>query len=79
MINEFHDWYDKAKKGAWFTYYRGDLAYDRYVPLNKPPTPMQRELNMVANMAAELELQRDIILVQHKHAKNDYEYIAVKR
>jgi hypothetical protein len=67
MINNFHAWFKGAKRGSKYTYHRGE------------PTVKQRELGFLADMAYELYYQRDILLVQKKHAVNDYEYIAVKR
>jgi hypothetical protein len=79
MLNKFHDWLEGAKRGAKFTYHTGDLAFDRYVPLAKTPTPEKRELNMLADMAYELYLQSEILLIQQRQEKNIYKYIAVKR
>lgn len=78
MINNFHAWFNGAKRGSKYTYHRGDLAFDRYAPSRHEPTVKQRELGFLADMAYELYYQRDILLVQKKHAVNDYEYIAVK-
>lgn len=79
MLNKFHDWLEGAKRGSKFTYYTGDLAFDRYVPLAQTPSPEKRELNMLADMAYELYLQREILLIQQRQEKNIYKYIAVKR
>ena len=78
MLNEFHAWFKGAKKGSRYTYHRGDLAFDRYQPSRHEPTVKQRELGFMADMAFELQFQRELLLVQKKHGVNDYEYIAVK-
>lgn len=79
MINNFHAWFKGANRGSKYTYHRGDLAFDRYSPSRHEPTVKQREIGFLADMVYELYYQRDILLVQKKHAVNDYEYIAVKR
>ena len=78
MINNFHAWFKGARKGMRYTYHRGDLAFDRYTPSRHEPTVKQRDLAFLADMAYELFYQREITLIQKKHAVNDYEYIAVK-
>lgn len=78
MLNEFHKWFDKAKRGERFVYHTGDLAFDRYVPMAKEPTPEKRALGLLADMAYELYVQREVMLVQKKIDFKVYEYQAVK-
>lgn len=79
MLNKFHDWFDSAKRGEKIVYHTGDLAFDRYVPLAQTPSPEKRELNMLADMAYEMYVQSEILLVQERLEKNVYKYIAVRR
>ena len=78
MLNEFNHWFNKAKRGERFVYHTGDLSFDRYVPLAKEPTPEKRELSLLADMAYELYVQREVLLVQRKIDFKLYEYQAVK-
>ena len=78
MLNGFSDWFSSAKKGERYTYHTGDLAFDRYVPLAREPTPEKRELGLLADMAYELYVQREVLLVQKKIDFKVYEYQAVK-
>lgn len=68
-----------AKRGDRIIYFRGDLAYERFMEgKNSPDAKLPRPINTLANAAYAAYKKAQCFLVQRRVGKNCFEYMAVK-
>ena len=78
----FEAWLQTARPGSLIEYHRGHLCVDRQhkfdAPENAPENKAREALNRLANRAMRAS-ERDLVhLVQRRHGREDFSYLAIK-
>ena len=74
----FRTWLKFARPGRLIEYHRGHLCVDRQQKINAPDTRMRAELHRLATRAIRAAEQSLVHLVQQRHGREDFSYLAIK-
>ena len=75
---DFEAWLKAARPGSLIEYHRGHLCVDRQQKINAPDTSMRAELHRLATRAIRAAEQSLVRLVQQRHGREDFSYLAIK-
>ena len=76
-LKAFHTWINRSKKRDKITYYRGYLVEPSIQPI--APTQDIKRVEKLQSAVYDAYIDNLVTLVQKKHGRFDYEYIAVRR
>ncbi len=76
-LKAFYTWINKSKKRDKITYYRGYLVEPSIQPI--APTQDRKRVEKLQRAVYDVYIANLITLVQKKHGRFDYEYIAVRK
>ena len=76
-LKAYQTWIDKSRKNDKITYYRGYIVEPSIQPI--APTMDRKRVEKLQRAVYNSYLEDLVLLVQKKHGKLDYEYIAVRR
>jgi len=74
----FEAWLEDAKSGARIEYHRGHLVVDRCRGFGPLRETERREIERLADRALAFANESRLLLVQERHGKGDYSYVAIK-
>ncbi len=74
----FEAWLKTAHPGSLIEYHRGLLVIDRQQKIDAPDTRMRAELHRLARRAIRGAEQSLVHLVQQRHGREDFSYLAIK-
>ena len=76
-LKGYQTWVNKSRKNDKITYYRGYIVEPSIQPI--APTMDRKRVEKLQRAVYNSYLEDLVLLVQKKHGKLDYEYIAVRR
>tara|TARA_R100001594_G_scaffold7051_1_gene19459 strand:+ start:795 stop:1034 length:240 start_codon:yes stop_codon:yes gene_type:complete len=76
-LKAFHTWINKSRKNDKITYYRGYLVEPSLQPI--APTQDRRRVEKLQQAVFDTYLANLVTLVQKRHGRFDYEYMAVRK
>ena len=76
-LKAYQTWINKSRKNARITYYRGYLVEPSIQPI--APTQDRKRVEKLQKAAYDSYLADLVTLVQKRHGRFDYEYIAVRK
>ena len=76
-LKAYQTWIDRSRKNDKITYYRGYMVEPSIQPI--APTMDRKRVEKLQNAVYNSYLEDLVILVQKKHGRFDYEYIAVRK
>ena len=76
-IKRFDEWVNKSRKGDKITYYRGYMVEPSIQPI--APTMDRKRVEKLQRAVYKTYLSNLVTLVQKRHGRFDYEYMAVRR
>ena len=77
-LNRFSAWVRKAAPGSWYLYHRGFLTKDRDSVASKFSKKGKDLTHIIGDLAMRHWEQGNVLLVQRKLGRTDYEYHAVR-
>ena len=76
-LKAYQTWINKSRKNARITYYRGYLVEPSIQPI--APTQDRNRVEKLQKAVYDTYVANLVTLVQKRHGKFDYEYIAVRK
>ncbi len=76
-LKAYQTWINKSRKNDKITYYRGYIVEPSIQPI--APTMDRKRVEKLQRAVYNSYLEDLVLLVQKKHGKLDYEYIAVRK
>jgi|TARA_Y100000310_G_scaffold227181_1_gene229402 hypothetical protein len=76
-LKAYQTWIDKSRKNDKITYYRGYIVEPSIQPI--APTMDRKRVEKLQTAVFNTYLSNLVTLVQKRHGKLDYEYIAVRK
>tara|TARA_R100000963_G_scaffold311_1_gene441 strand:- start:223 stop:501 length:279 start_codon:yes stop_codon:yes gene_type:complete len=75
-LKAYHTWINKSRKRDKITYYRGYIVEPSIQPI--APTQDRKRVEKLQKAVFDSYLSNLVTLVQRRHGRFDYEYIAVR-
>ena len=76
-LKAYQTWINKSRKGDKITYYRGYLVEPSIQPI--APTQDRKRVEKLQRTVFDTYLTNLVTLVQKRHGRFDYEYIAIRK
>ena len=76
--NAFRTWLKAAHPGSLIEYHRGHLVIDRQPKLDAPDNQARAALHRLATRVLKAADQGLVYLVQQRHGREDFSYLAIK-
>ena len=76
-LKAYQTWINKSRKSAQITYYRGYMVEPSIQPI--APTQDRKRVEKLQRFVLDSYLANHVTLVQKRHGRFDYEYMAVRR
>jgi hypothetical protein len=76
-LKAYQTWINKSRKGDKITYYRGYLVEPSIQPI--APTQDRKRVEKLQRAVFDTYLTNLVTLVQKRHGRFDYEYIAIRK